>query len=113
MTIHSLLVKKSNNFIQNINQRKTGIYLPKNININYTNTESQYIAYVTCRNTKWTLVYNNDYIALIFDKLFLEVISHEIAHIATMHMYNSLGHDWLWKEICLKLGGNGKQFFEI
>lgn len=46
-----------------------------------------------------------------YEKLISEVIPHEIAHIATIYMYDRLGHDWLWKELCLKLGGNGKQFF--
>lgn len=114
MNCKSLIKPEVCKFINKINSRKTGIFLPKNIETCFFESENLTIAYVDCKNNNFSVNFNLRYLKKYYDRIVSEIIPHEIAHIATIYMYDeNADHNWLWKEICLKLGGNGEEFFKL
>lgn len=114
MNYKSNIKNEVNRFINQINSRKTGICLPKNIKTLYFENRSPIIANVGCEYGVFSVNFNLNYLKQYYDRIVSEVIPHEIAHVATIYMYDeNADHNWLWKELCLKLGGNGEEFFKL
>lgn len=114
MNYESAIKSEVYKFINQINPRKTGIYLPKNIETCLFERKSLTIANVGCKNNNFTVNFNLKYLEKYYDRIVSEIIPHEIAHVATIYMYDeNANHNWLWKELCLKLGGNGEEFFKL
>lgn len=59
--------------------------------------------------TRKIITLNKAAVALNCPRVILDALYHEIAHakVGTQH-----GHDEVWQELCLSLGGNGQPFID-
>jgi hypothetical protein len=58
---------------------------------------------------------NANYMQSISDRGAFEVLIHEIAHAIVQEYKPSffgVGHDDLWKKVCIRIGGTGKQYYD-